>query len=235
MGFTIFNENIIEDKLSKTNNNKNGKKNGKKLKIFDLINLSFKSKYMYILGIIQLLLYINDKMFLNWGPILFSENNAMEGSILDGSAQVVIYDIASIIGIIIMGCLSDKVFINKRTIPCIICALGVAIFCIVFVIGSKDSTIINIICVFCLGIFVNPPIFLVSAFCSELGDKKGIATAIGFLGTMGYIGTAISGAGTAMIVEKFSWDAVILSTMIIYLIIAGLFWLLLYIANTRRN
>lgn len=188
--------------------------------------LTLTNKVVWIMGFANFFIYIDRMTFINWGPTLLQEGRG-SSSFLSGH-QMALFDLAGILGTVLAGYISDKFVSNGKVATATLCVIGSiamngAFFCI-----PQDSAILTFICMAGLGALMTAPITLINAFVSELVNKKTVATAIGLIGTMGYIGSAVSGIGIASIVENFGWNAVVIFTMISSLLASLLFSFMWY-------
>ena len=146
-----------------------------------------------------------------------------------------LFDLAGILGTVLVGYISDKFIKNGRVATATFCMFGAIIMNGMFYYIPRNSMILTFICMIGLGALMTAPIVLINAFLSETVNKKTVATAIGFVGTMGYLGSAVAGVGIAHIVENFGWDAVIVCTLLASLISTLLFGSMWYKFSNRRG
>lgn len=114
-----------------------------------------------------------------------------------------------IVGTILAGIISDKVFKGKRAPVNLIYLAGVAISLILLkynTISNLDFVLIGLV-----GAFTYGPQMMIGGLCAvESSSKKVASAATGFTGTFGYIGAILSATGTGIVVDKFkSWDGAI--------------------------
>lgn len=139
-----------------------------------------------------------------------------------------------ILGTISAGYLSDKVFKSRRAPVNILYLAGVAIAVIVLksnsigpnfidagflsltghkltsILPVNGSGIIDFICLAAIGFCSYGPQVLIGGLCAiEASSKKVAAAATGFVGSFGYFGSILSGAGTGMIIDKFGWGGAV--------------------------
>ena len=182
------------------------------------IKLSFKeltktvllNKYIWCIALANLFIYINRMTFLNWGPTLLQESRGI--SILDNKFKIVmvLFDISGMIGSLIAGYVSDKIFHGRRIPVAIIYTLLTACTMYLFKSISSNSVLLNSIIIIFIGSLLTAPIVLINTAAAEFSSKESVASATGFTGTFGYIGTAISGVGNGYIVEHYGWNSVLL-------------------------
>lgn len=111
-----------------------------------------------------------------------------------------------IVGTILAGVISDKIFKGQRAPVNLIYLVGVAISLILL----KYNTISNLdfVLIALIGAFTYGPQMMIGGLCAvESSSKKVASAATGFTGSFGYLGAVLSATGTGMVVDsKFGWD-----------------------------
>lgn len=144
-----------------------------------------------------------------------------------------------IAGTIMAGFFSDKIFGGKRAPINVIFLTGI----ILSVIGLKfnpttpnfidsaflsvtgrelidfahvnGSGILDFLYIGLIGLFTYGPQMLIGGLCAiESSSKKVASAATGFTGSFGYVGAILSGVGTGVIIDKFSWNGALYFWMI---------------------
>lgn len=140
------------------------------------------------------------------------------------------------LGTISAGYISDKVFKYRRAPVNIIYLAGVVVsvlalnfnsigpnFIDAFVLTHTGHTlthfmpvdgsgIVDFLCIAVIGFCSYGPQVLIGGLCAiEASSKKVAAAATGFVGSFGYFGSILSGAGTGFIIDKFGWHGAIYS------------------------
>ena len=78
---------------------------------------------------------------------------------------------------------------------------------LVDMIKLNGSELMDFVFIGLAGLFTYGPQMLIGGLCAiESSSKKVASAATGFTGTFGYLGAILSGVGTGMVVDKFSWD-----------------------------
>ncbi len=195
--------------------------------------LIITSKVVWVMGFANFFIYINRMTFINWGPTLLQEGRG-SSPFLSGH-QMALFDLAGILGTVLAGYISDKIAKNGRVATATFCMTGAIIMNGLFYYIPRNSIVLTFICMMGLGALMTAPIVLINAFLSETVNKKTVATAVGFVGTMGYVGTAVAGIGIAYIAENFSWDAVVISTTVASIMATLLFGIMWYRCTNSDN
>ena len=182
-----------------------------KLGFFETLKLALNNRLVWFVGFANLFVYICRMTFLNWGPTLLLES---KGSSLAGAGlQMVAFDMASMVGGLCAGYISDKVFKGRRGPVSALCMVILGVLVSILWIAPRDAHSINSICMLGIGFLVSGPQILIGVAATDFASKKAAATASGFTGTLGYAGTAIAGFGTGFLVDSYGWNAVFIATI----------------------
>jgi sugar phosphate permease len=182
------------------------------------IKMALGNKLVWFVGLANLFVYICRMTFLNWGPTLLLESKG--SSFEDAGFQMVSFDIASMCGGICAGYISDKIFKGRRGPVSVLCMLSIGVVVTVLWLTSTQSRLISYICMLCIGFLISGPQILIGVAAADFASKKAAATASGFTGTLGYVGTAITGIGAGYLADTYGWSAVFIATIISAIIAA---------------
>lgn len=183
------------------------------------------NKTIWLLAIAYVFVYIIRFGAEDWMVKYLSESkhNSLELAAMKLSAL----PLFGIVGTVLSGVISDKVFKGQRAPVNIIYLVGVSI-CLVLL---KFNTINNLdfVLIALIGAFTYGPQMMIGGLCAvESSSKKVASAATGFTGTFGYIGAIFSATGTGFVVDKFGWSGAIwywvLSAIICILICSILFF-----------
>ena len=196
-----------------------------KLSFVEIAKLVLFNKYVWCAALANLFVYINRMTFLNWGPTLLQESR---GSSMNGAGfQMVLFEMAGMLGGLIAGHVSDKVFKGRRAPVAALCMCLMTVFMIIFKFIPRNSYILNSVCILGIGSLMTAPIILISMAATDFTSTKAAASAAGFTGALGYVGTAISGVGNGYLADHYGWDSVVLCTIISAIcgaILLGVLW-----------
>ena len=188
------------------------------------------NKTIWLLAIAYIFVYVIRFGAEDWMIKYLSEakHNSMEVASLKLSAL----PLFGIVGTILAGVISDKVFKGQRAPVNLIYLSGVAI-CLVLL---KFNTISNLdfVLIGLVGAFTYGPQMMIGGLCAvESSSKKVASAATGFTGTFGYIGAIFSATGTGMVVDKFGWNGAIWYWVASAIICIGICTILLF--DERKN
>lgn len=164
------------------------------------------NKTIWLLAIAYIFVYVIRFGAEDWMIKFLSESkhNSMELASLKLSAL----PLFGIVGTIMAGVISDKVFKGQRAPVNLIYLAGVAVSLILLkynTISNLDFVLIGLV-----GAFTYGPQMMIGGLCAvESSSKKVASAATGFTGTFGYIGAIFSATGTGMVVDKFGWNGAI--------------------------
>ena len=137
-----------------------------------------------------------------------------------------------VLGTVGAGYVSDKFFNGKRAPVNIICLTLLALCIYLF----KFNKIIwlDYVYISAMGVFTCGPQVLIGGLSAVESSSKKVASAVtGFCGMFGYIGAILSGVGTGVIVDKFSWGGAV-NFWFVSALVALVICLLLY-KNEKKN
>lgn len=164
------------------------------------------NKTIWLLAIAYIFVYVIRFGAEDWMIKYLSESkhNSLELSAMKLSAL----PLFGILGTILAGIISDKVFKGKRAPVNLIYLIGVTISLILLkynTISNLDFVLIGLV-----GAFTYGPQMMIGGLCAvESSSKKVASAATGFTGTFGYVGAILSATGTGFVVDKFGWNGAI--------------------------
>lgn len=162
------------------------------------------NKFVWIVSLANCFVYIVRIAILDWAPTFLVE---AKGSTIAGAGlKTAGFEIAGIVGAIIAGWISDKIFKGRRGPVNVIFMIAV-IFCMIGLwLIPPGHPYLDATFLFAVGFVIYGPQMLVGVAAADFASKKAAATATGMTGTFGYIGSALAGVGTGVIVDKYGWD-----------------------------
>jgi OPA family glycerol-3-phosphate transporter-like MFS transporter len=171
-----------------------------------IINLAIANVFVYALryGV------------LVWAPLyLIERRNADLG---EGIAGFSIFEIAGILGTLLCGWMSDKVFKGARTPAGVTFLLGVAGAISIYWLVDGPLWIAYVTLAL-IGGLIYGPVMLIGLQAIDLSPRHIAGTAAGFTGLFGYVlGATLASTGVGLSVEYFGWDV----TFMLMLVCVGL-------------
>ncbi len=195
----------------------------------------FKNPAIWILAIASAFFYVTRYAVNSWG-IFFLE--AAKGySTIEASFIVSVSAIAGIVGTLISGILSDRLFNGRRNFPALIFGILYAISIALFVLGPANlvsDTASMILFGFSLGALL---VYLGGLMAVDICSKEASGTALGIIGVASYLGAGIQEIVSGELIEGsktivagqtvYNFDTVGLlwiASAVISLILATLVW-----------
>lgn len=176
------------------------------ISLSEIIQKVFLNKKMWYIGFANMFLYIVRLGVVSWAPLFLKEFKHM--SITESGWYVATYDLAGLLGGISAGVISDKIFKGQRGPVGMFFMLALAGAIAIFWLTPANYLFLNGLMMALLGFFVYGPQILVGVASADFSSKKAIGTANGLAGTMGYLGSGISGVCVGFISDRWGWDMV---------------------------
>lgn len=167
----------------------------------------FTNKYIWILSLANMFIYIIRFGTLDWATIFLYDVKGID------QVSVAIFwtlmPLAGIPGGIVAGYLADK-FWDGRCVPINVIYLVLLTFSIIgfYFYSGPDNILLTGISLLLIGFLIDGPQNLISGVqASRVTVKEAISGACGMTGFFGYVGATFSGVGLAYITESFGWMA----------------------------
>jgi sugar phosphate permease len=164
----------------------------------------FTNRNIWIIALGNFFLYTVRFTILDWGPTMLKEHFAI--SITNGALMVAAFEVFGLIGMMVAGLVTDKVFKGKAPRTCVICMAMVAVLAFVlWRLTPQSPKWLIVITLALAGFFVYGPQALVGIAAANYGTSRAAATAGGFCGLFGYGSTIVSGYVMGLVVQKAGW------------------------------
>lgn len=185
------------------------------------------NKIMWLLAISYVFVYVIRFGTEDWVVKYLQE--AKGYTTLEASVSLGILAFWGMVGVILSGVISDKIFGGKRS-PVNIIYLTAIIFVLygLYVIPADNKLLMNVI-VALTGFCISGPQMLIGGLCAiEASSKKVASAATGFTGVWGYVGAVLSAVGTGWFVDNFQWKGAIIFWIIAAIITISLMIVILF-------
>ena len=187
------------------------------------------NKFVWVICFANCFVYVVRIAILDWAPTFLVE--AKGSSIAGAGLKTAGFEIAGIVGAIFAGYLSDKIFKGRRGPVNVLFMLIVVFSMIALWKIPAGHPYLDATVLFVVGFVIYGPQMLVGVAAADFVGKKASATATGMTGTFGYVGSALAGVGTGMIVDKYGWNG-----GFIFFIAAAIIGMLLFMVTwTHRS
>lgn len=189
-----------------------------------------KNKYVWILAITNIFIYIVRQGMVDWIPIYLTQSKHF--SLADANWAMMLFEYAAIPATILIGWLSDVVFKGNRAPLGIICMLGVLVA--VFIYWKTDSYLVSMLAVAFVGCFIYGPAMLINMSLIDLVPKFAVGSADGFAGLTAYlIGQLNADLLIGYFADKFGWNGAFIFMLIGA--VCALFGLIILQITVNRN
>jgi sugar phosphate permease len=187
-----------------------------------------KNNLIWIVAVANIFVYVVRIGIMDWAPTFLVE--VRQSTLAGAGLKTAAFELAGIIGTIGMGWASDFFFKGRRGPLAAVSMLLLAVSIGFFWLTPAGSPMLDAVILIAAGILVYGPQLLVPVAAADFASKKAASTATGITGAFGYIGSALAGVGTGIIVDKWGWNGGFIFFMISSLIGMVLF---LFIWNHR--
>jgi len=178
----------------------------KKIPFKDIIwKYILTNQYIWILAIAYFCIYVVRQAINDWTIPFLLEHKHYE-STKQASAAVVFFEAGGLVGSLIAGWLSDKIFRGSRGQTNVFFTIALLLSLIALWYSPYQSHIVDYTMIFCIGMFVFGPQMLIGITAVELTHKKAAATSTGMIGWVGYLGAAMAGGPFGMLIDSKGWE-----------------------------
>ncbi|MBR2352042.1 MAG: MFS transporter [Alistipes sp.] len=184
----------------------------------------WKNPVIWALAVADFFVYVIRFAVLDWGPTFLREHCGMSAEW--AGITVFVFEIFGVIGMLIAGWASDKLFNGRSARTCLICMVG-ALVSIIGFIGLQKAGADPVLLLFVLalaGAFIYGPQALIGVISSNHATRKGSATALGIIGFVSYVSVLVSGWGFGLIADsEYGWNGVFVAMVVMAVIGALIF------------
>jgi OPA family sugar phosphate sensor protein UhpC-like MFS transporter len=186
-----------------------------------------RNKKLWYLSIANFFVYLVRFGAMDWAPTFLVE--VKHSTIGGASLKAAGFEFLGIAGAFLAGWLSDRFFHGRRSMVNLTYMLLLAFVILEFWLIPEGYPYLDALALSAVGFLVYGPQMLVGVAAADLAGKNAAASATGFTGLFGYLGSIASGVGTGWIVDRFGWNGGFLFFIGAALVGAGCFVL------TREN
>ncbi|MDO5076887.1 MFS transporter [Corynebacterium sp.] len=209
------------------------KAEGEKLSTKDLVfNHILKSRVIVLLALANVFIYALRYGVLNWVTTYLSEVHHM--SITSGLVSFAAFELAGIVGTILAGWASDKIFHSNRSVTIALFVLAAGISIAAYWLAPLGTPFwVMALLVALIGGFIYGPVALIGLQALDLSPRDIAGTAAGFTGLFGYLlGATLASTGVGYLVHYAGWNI----TFITFLVFTALvLWILIYIGKAEKE
>lgn len=160
-----------------------------------------------LLAVTNVFVYTLRYGVLNWIPVYLTDEVGAT-DITGGIMGFAIYELAGIIGTLLCGWVSDKIFKGWRSGAGILFLVLVAVAIFAYwQIPDNSPVWIYYVLIAIIGGLIYGPVMLIGLQAIDLSPKYVAGTAAGFTGLFGYLlGATLASSGVGLLIHHFGWD-----------------------------
>ncbi|NDV70135.1 glycerol-3-phosphate transporter [Dysgonomonas sp. 25] len=175
------------------------------------------NRLLWLVAFANAFIYLVRYGVLDWAPLYLT--NIKHSSTVGGSIGVFSYEIAGIVGTLLCGWMSDKLFKGRRAPAIILYMLLVMVAVFVYWQNPAGNPLVDNIALFAIGFLIYGPVMMIGVQALDLVPKKAAGTAAGLTGFFGYVvGALFSNVAFGFIIKHFGWDAAFIILIVACLI-----------------
>ena len=162
---------------------------------------------IWILSLSVFFVYVVRLAVLDWGPSFLQESRGLSPAL--SAWTVAIFEAFGVVGMIVAGVVSDKLFHGRAQRTCVLCMVGVILFLILFCVLPQDTNpVILMMVLACIGFFLYGPQALIGVIASNQVTRRGASSANGIIGFVAYLSPLVSGLVFGHIADTSGWGLV---------------------------
>ncbi len=173
-----------------------------------------RNRTMVLLALANVFVYALRYGVLTWTPIYLSQVRG--ASLTGGIAGFSLFELAGIVGTLLCGWASDKIFRGNRSVTGIAFMVAVGIAVAVYWLTPASSPLwVSLVAVTFIGGLIYGPVMLIGLQALDLSPRRVAGTAAGFTGLFGYvIGATLASSGIGLVVQNFGWDVTFIMLLV---------------------
>ncbi len=144
--------------------------------------------------------------FMSWAPTYMFE--VQKAAISTAAYKAIAIPAAGCLGAILAGWITDRFFESRRAPVATVMLILLGLSAWLFPRITADRWVLSFICLLAIGFMTyGPHVLMVGTIAMDFGTRKAAASAAGFIDCFGYIGAALTGIGSGLLIDKYSWNA----------------------------
>lgn len=165
-----------------------------KLSVWEPLKEILRNRTVLVLGLAYFMLKPARYAILLWGPVIVFEQMPSVGKV--GAAIIpTSFELAGLLGPILIGLASDKLFGARRMPACVLSLLALTVTLALFMGALQTGSVLLVVALlFVMGLTLYGPDSMISgAAAIDFGKAKAGATAAGFVNGCGSVGAVLGG------------------------------------------
>ncbi len=165
------------------------------------------NRVVVLLAVTNVFVYTLRYGVLNWIPIYLTEQ-VHGANVKEGILGFAIYEGAGIVGTILCGWVSDKVFKGWRSGAGILFLGGVGVAILAYWLMPHSVPVwVFYVLIGIIGGLIYGPVMLIGLQAIDLSPRNVAGTAAGFTGLFGYLlGASLASSGVGLLIHNFGWN-----------------------------
>ncbi len=165
----------------------------------DLQKMVLKTPAVWILAAASAFMYVARYAINGWGVLFLQEEKGF--SLTQATTIISINALLGILGTVLSGWVSDKLFKSDRYLPALIFGIMNSLSLFLFLLGG-DSLVINIIAMVFFGISIGVLIcFLGGLMAVDIVPRKATGAALGVVGMASYVAAGIQDVASGWLID----------------------------------
>jgi len=171
-----------------------------------LLRYVLRNKALWVIAVANVFVYAVRYGVLNWAPSYLQETK--HASLQQTGWFYFAYEIAGILGTLLAGWASDRIFGGRRGPVSVIYMVLVTLGVLVYWLNPFPGLALDFTALFVIGTFIYGPVMLIGVAAVDLVPKKAAGSAAGFTGLFGYLGGMnLAEIGIGHLVQHHGWNA----------------------------
>ncbi len=184
------------------------------------------NRVIVLLAVANVFVYALRYGVLNWITVYLADTRGAE--IADGITGFVVFELAGIVGTLLCGWISDKVFRGYRAGTGMLFMVLTAVALVAYwQVPTSAPLWISIALVAVIGGLIYGPVMLIGLQAIDLSPRQVAGTAAGFTGLFGYLlGATLASSGVGVMVHAFGWDVTFAVLTVCALLVVAIMWVI---------
>jgi len=160
--------------------------------------------FIWFLALSYFFVYFVRMGVAQWGNLYLTEMKSYD--YVTANLCVMCFEFGGFFGAIAAGWISDYLFRSERGVVNVLFAAAMIVSFGSFFLLPGGYTYLEFGLLFFIGFAVYGPQMMIGLMAAEISPKNAAATANGFVGWIGYLGSAVAGYPLAYIQKAYGWD-----------------------------
>ena len=161
------------------------------------------NKWVWVVSAANFFVYIVRIGVLDWAPKYLVEAKGF--TLKDAGFSLSVFELAGIFGAYGAGWASDKLGGRRGPVAVFFMVLLIAAVGVLFFVPAGQRLVMATVFT-ALGLFVYGPQLLIGVAAADYATKIASSSAVGLTGLLGYLGAAVCGVGTGVLVDRYGWN-----------------------------